>query len=84
MIVEHAYLQLKWIERQEKTQTSKATIVAAMLQLAAAIVAAMSSLSKLLPFIYQKQRLQCKTIQGILSSHPTNARLWGGMKDELP
>ena len=47
-------------------------------------LAAMYSLSKLLPFIYQKERLQCKTIQGILSSHPTNGRLWGGIKDELP
>ena len=28
VIVEHAYLQLKWMEHQEKTQTSKATIVA--------------------------------------------------------
>lgn len=27
-MVEHAYLQLKWVEHQEKTQTSKATIVA--------------------------------------------------------
>ena len=28
MIVEHAHLRLKWMEHQEKTQTSKATIVA--------------------------------------------------------
>ena len=28
VIIEHAYLQLKWMEHQEKTQTSKATIVA--------------------------------------------------------